>query len=250
MSEELIKYTLRLADSELIIGHKMSEWCGHGPELEEDIAVINISLDHLGQCRSYYQYAAELIGDGCTENDLAYHRNERDFSNFLLCEQDNGNYATTIARSFYYDTFRLLYYGELIHSNDERLAAIAEKSLKEVKYHFRHSAEWTIRLGDGTDESHEKMQEAIDELWPFTGELFEMDEIDKFAVEKGFGVDASALKDAWQAKIDEILLEATLEVPQNNFFQTGGKKGVHTEQLGFILAEMQYLARQHPNAIW
>ena len=250
MKENLYQYILRLADSELIIGHRMSEWCGHGPELEEDIALINIALDHLGQCRSYYQYAAEILDDGSDENTLAYHRNERDFANFLLCEQDNGHYGTTIARSFYYDTYRLLFYQEMINSKDERLAAIAEKSLKEVKYHFRHSAEWVIRLGDGTEESHNKIQEALNDLWTYTGELFDVDDIDQSALNDGIGADIKALQTPWLNKVKEVLEEATLTLPEGDYFQKGGKNGVHSENLGYILAEMQYLARQHPTATW
>jgi len=249
-NQHLYNYTLRLADSELILGHRLSEWCGHGPELEEDIALINIALDHLGQCRSFYQYAALLKGDGTTEDDLAYHRNESDFQNFLICEQDNGHYGNTIARSFFYDTYRLLYYQELLKSNDETLAAIAEKSLKEVKYHFRHSAEWVIRLGDGTQESHTKIQEAIDDIWTYTGELFDIDNVDQDAIDRGYGVDLLLVKQRWLDKVTEVLQEATLTLPEDDFFQSGGKTGVHTEQLGFILAEMQYLARQHPKAVW
>ena len=250
MSNALFEFTIRLADSELILGHRLSEWCGHGPELEEDIALINIALDHLGQCRSLYQYAGEVEGKGRSEDDLAYHRVEREFRNLLLCEQPNGHYGHTIARSLYYDTFMKLFYTELLKSSDERLAAIAEKSLKEVKYHFRHSAEWTIRLGDGTDTSKSKIQEALNELWMYSGELFEMDDMDQEAVEHGFGVDREALRDAWLSEIQTVLDRATLSLPEGTFFQSGSKQGVHSEHLGYLLAEMQYLPRQFPEAAW
>ncbi len=250
MTNDLLKYVLRRADSELVLGHRMSEWCGHGPELEEDIALINISLDHLGQSRSLYQYAAAVDGEAKTEDHYAFQRNERDFGNFLICELPNGHYGNTIARSFFYDVHSLLFYERLVHSADKTLAAIAEKSLKEVKYHFRHSAEWVIRLGDGTEESHAKMQEAIDEIWTYTGELLTDDELDIEMNKQGIGVLNSSLKDAWYNKVEAVLNEATLKIPEGAYFQTGGKSGIHTEHLGYLLAEMQYLPRQHPEATW
>jgi len=249
-SEQLFKYTLRLADNELVLGHRLSEWCGHGPELEEDIAIINIALDHLGQCRSLYQYAGEVEGKGKSEDDLAYLRNEREFSNFLLCELPNGHYGDTIVRSFFYDTFMKYYYESLIQSKDERLSAIAEKSLKEVLYHYKHSAEWVIRLGDGTELSHERVQESIDNIWPYTGEMFEMDEIDDISVEAGVGVNKKLIHDSWLTDVTEILRRATITIPQETYFHSGGRKGVHTEHVGYMLAEMQYLRRQMPEATW
>ncbi len=250
MNNNLLKYILRRADSELVLGHRMSEWCGHGPELEEDIALINISLDHLGQSRSLYQYAAEVDGQGKTEDHYAFQRNEREFGNFLICELQNGHYGNTIARSFFYDVHSLLFYDQLTKSSNKTLAAIAEKSLKEVKYHFRHSAEWVIRLGDGTEESHQKMQEAIDDIWTYTGEMFADDALDIEMHQQGIGVLNANLKEAWFKKVEEILTEATLKMPEGTYFQSGGKEGIHTEHLGYLLAEMQYLPRQHPEAIW
>ena len=250
MEKSLFEYIIRLADNELIIGHRLSEWCGHGPELEEDIALINIALDHIGQCRSLYQLAGEVEGKGRAEDDLAYLRNERDFKNILLTEQPNGHYGDTIVRSFYYDSFMLLFYSELVNSNNKQLSAIAEKSIKEVKYHYRHSSEWVIRLGDGTDESREKIQESVNNLWSYTGEMFEMDEIDHEMLNTGIGIDKNLIKKKWEDQVKLVLDEATLQCPEGEFHHTGGRKGIHTEHLGFLLAEMQYLKRQQPEAIW
>ena len=250
MNTELFKYTLRLADNALILGHRMSEWCGHGPELEEDIAIINVALDHIGQCRSLYQYAAEIENKGRDEDDLAYLRNEREFYNIQLCELPNGHYGDTIARSFFYDAFMKHFYEALVESSDKQLSAIAEKSLKEVLYHYKHSAEWIIRFGDGTEESHNKIQQSIDDIWVYTGEMFEMDVIDNSLLEAGIGVDKSKIRTKWTADIDAVLSEATLQKPEGTVFQTGGRSGIHTEHMGYILAEMQYLKRQMPEATW
>lgn len=268
-----LRYTLQLADNELIIGHRLSEWCGHGPILEQDIALTNTSLDHLGGARSLYQYAAQQFnelpasekitvftsvalqkmateGQQIDEDDLAYLRDGWDFRNTLLAEQPNGDWAYTVARSFYLDTFNYFFFSELQKSSDESLAAVAEKSLKEVTYHMRWSSEWVIRLGDGTDESHERMQNAINELWSFTGELFIPSTADKAMHDAGLAPDVTALKAAWDQRINTILDEATLTVPTGTWMQQGGKEGLHSEHLGYILAEMQYMQRTYPGMEW
>ncbi len=241
----LINYTLHLADNALILGQRNTEWCGHGPILEQDIAITNISLDLVGQARSFYQYAAQLKADGSTEDSLAYLRTERDFKNCLLVEQPNGDWAQTILRQFLFSSYQYFLYQELQKNSDETLAAIAEKSLKEVSYHLRWSSEWVIRLGDGTDESHSRILKAIDELWRYTGELFIPVEYEKEA-----GVDVLLLKNDWSEKVKAVLTEATLPVPENIFMQTGGKTGTHTEHLGYILTELQYVQRAYPGCEW
>ena len=241
----LINYTLHLADNALILGQRNTEWCGHGPILEQDIAITNISLDLVGQARSFYQYAAQLKADGSTEDSLAYLRTERDFKNCLLVEQPNGDWAQTILRQFLFSSYQYFLYQELQKNSDETLAAIAEKSLKEVSYHLRWSSEWVIRLGDGTDESHSRILKAIDELWRYTGELFI-----PVPYEKEAGIDVSLLKNDWSEKVKAVLTEATLPVPENIFMQTGGKTGTHTEHLGYILTELQYVQRAYPGCEW
>lgn len=249
--EALFEYILRLGDSSLILGHRISEWCGHGPKLEQDIALINISLDLLGQARSYLTYAGEVEGKGKTEDDLAYFRTERKFRNALITEQENGDWGCTIVRSFYYDAFHYFFLKELEKSKDETLAAIATKSLKEVTYHLRHSSEWVIRLGDGTEESHNRVQEPLNDLWTYTGELFEMNEVDQTLIKAGIAPDLNEIKDKWLKHVSNVANEATLELPTETYMQSGGKtKGIHTENLGYILCEMQYLPRTYPDAKW
>ena len=238
-------YTLQLADTTLILAQRNSEWCGHGPILEQDIAITNISLDLLGQARSFYQYAAQLKADGSTENSLAYLRTEREFNNFLLVEQPNGDWAQTILRQFLISNYQYYLYQYLQKNSDRTLAAIAEKSLKEVTYHLRWSSEWVIRLGDGTAESRHRMCKAIEELWRYTGELFL-----PVAYEKELEIDLSSLKEDWSKKVTDIFEEATLPEPENVFMQTGGKTGTHTEHLGFILTELQYVQRTYPGCDW
>lgn len=250
MNNFLLNYTLQIADNALILGHRLSEWCGHGPILEQDIAMTNIALDLIGQARSLYQYAAEVEGKGRTEDDLAYLRGERDYKNVILVEQPNGNFGTTIVRQFLFDAFHFSFYQSLSKSKDETLAAIAEKSLKEVTYHLRFSSEWMIRLGDGTEESHDKVQEALNDLWTYTGALFQMNEVDQEALKNGVGVDLSTVKTFWDEKVDEILKMATLEKPESGWMQKGGKEGRHSEHLGFILTEMQYMQRTYPGQEW
>lgn len=245
MDNFLIDYTLHLADSNLILAQRNAEWCGHGPVLEQDIAITNISLDHLGQSRNFYQYAATLIGNDSTEDSLAYLRTEREFKNCLLVEQPNGDWGQTILRQFFFSTYQFLLYEKLQAHKDELVAAIAAKALKEVTYHLRWSSEWVIRLGDGTEESHQRMLKAIDELWRYTGELFIPADY-----ENESGVDFSELKNAWQKKVSDVFEEATLQIPEQVFMQTGGKTGIHTEHLGFILTDLQYLQRTYPGAEW
>ncbi len=240
-------YTLQLADTTLILAQRNSEWCGHGPILEQDIAITNISLDLLGQARSFYQYAAQLKADGSTENSLAYLRTEREFKNCLLVEQPNGDWGQTILRQYLYSQFQYLLFEKLQQSNDEQLAAIAAKAIKETTYHVRWSSEWVIRLGDGTEESHSRMLKAIDELWRYTGEMFEPAEYETI-------VDVTALEESWTQKVNSIFSEASLIPPSGGggaaFMQTGGKTGTHTEHLGFMLTELQYVQRTYPGCEW
>lgn len=241
---------LHLADDALILGHRNSEWCGHGPVLEQDIAITNISLDLIGQARNFYQYAARLKADGSTEDGLAYLRDGREFKNCLLVEQSNGDWAKTILRQFSFSAYQYYLYQELQTSKDEHLAAIAEKSLKEVNYHLRWSSEWVIRIGDGTEESHQRILSAIEELWMYTGEMFEASSYELQAASKGTGAGLSSIKPKWEEKVKEVFNEATLAWPGNVFMQTGGKEGRHTEQLGYILAELQFIQRAYPNSEW
>ncbi len=245
----LFTYTLRIADSSLILGQRMSEWCSNGPTLEEDIAMSNISLDMFGQANGFYQYAAQLDGTKSAD-ELAFRRNEREFFNHQLVEQENGNFGTTMVRNFLHDVFNFLFYTELSKSKDETLSALASKSLKEVKYHLRHSSNWLIRLGDGTGESNTIVQDALEELWMYTGELFEMDNLDAELLNSGIAVDNSALKLEWDRMVNKTLVKAKLTRPEDAYMATGGKKGIHTEYLGFILSEMQFLQRAYPDAKW
>lgn len=251
MNNQLINYTLFLADNALILGQRNSEWCGHGPVLEQDIAITNISLDLIGQARNFYQYAASLIGGDATEDSLAYLRTERAFKNLLLTEQPNGDWATTTLRQFFFSTYQYFLYQQLQSSSDAQLGAIAEKALKEVTYHLRWSSEWIIRLGDGTEESKDRMLAAIEELWRFTGELFIPADYETAAAIEGYGVEMIALQQPWTQKVKDIFEEATLPVPkEGTYMQRGGKESIHTEHLGYILAEMQYLQRTYPGCEW
>jgi ring-1,2-phenylacetyl-CoA epoxidase subunit PaaC len=248
--EALVEYLIRIGDNSLIMGHRMSEWCGHGPILEQDIALINIALDHIGQAKNWLDLACEVEGKGRTSDDLAYHRDAFDFRNVLLCEQPNGNWGDTLVRGFFFDTWNYFFNKLLTQSSNEKIAAIATKSLKEISYHKNYSADWIIRLGDGTEESHTKMQEALNELWMYTGELFAMDEVDEMMVKEKIGIDLLVVKKEWDKVIDEVLAEATLKKPESTWMQKGGKKGIHTEHLGYILAEMQFLPRAYPESKW
>ena len=250
MSESLFKYTLRIADNALILGQRLSEWTGHGPFLEEDLALTNIALDTFGTATSLLEYAAQVENKGRDADALAFRRNERDFTNILLVEQPNGDYAKTILRQSFVDAFNVLFYTELSKSKDETLAGIAQKAIKEVKYHWRHSSSWVVRFGDGTEESHNRIQNALNELWRFTGELFESDEVEEHLVKEGIAVDAKKLRSDWEKQILELLEKATLKKPETVFMQTGGRKGIHTEHLGYMLSEMQTLPRMLPDAKW
>ncbi len=248
--EALFDYVIRQADNCLILGQRLGEWCGHGPVLEQDIAMTNIALDLIGQSRSLYQYAADVEGKGKTEDDLAYLRDVWQFKNLLLVEQPNQDFAYTIARQFYFDNFNFLFYQALTESADEQLKAIAQKSLKEVRYHVKWSSDWILRLGDGTDESHERINRAITDLWSYTGEFFNNNEVDNAMIDAKIGTDLTGLKPKWEQKIGSILEEATLEVPAGEWMQSGGKEGKHSEHLGYILADLQFLQRAYPGAKW
>jgi len=246
----LYHYTLRLGDNSLILGHRISEWCGHGPILEQDIALINVSLDLIGQARSLLSYAGEIEGKGKTEDHLAYFRTERNFYNALITELPNENFGFTIVRQFICDAYNNALYTELQHSKDAQLAAIAAKSLKESTYHLRHSSEWLIRLGDGTDESKQIVQESLDDIWMYTEDLFATTAGDLLLMEKSIVPDTNKIKQAWSKTMDEVLTQATLTRPQEQWMQSGSRDGIHTEYMGYILAEMQYLPRMHPEATW
>ncbi|MFN3658001.1 MAG: 1,2-phenylacetyl-CoA epoxidase subunit PaaC [Pseudolabrys sp.] len=246
----LFQYTLRLADTALILGHRLSEWVGHSPVIEEDLAFGNMGLDLIGQARALYTYAGQVEGKGRDEDALAYLRDAGDYRNLLLTEQPNGDFANTMARQLLYSAFAHPHFEALTRSKDETLAAIAAKAVKEMAYHLRHSAEWTIRLGDGTDDSHARAQAALDELWPYTGEMFEVDQIDRALVEAGVAADPTALRGAWSKTIDDVLAEATLTRPRDGYMQSGGRTGVHSEHLGHILSELQFLQRAYPGATW
>ena len=250
MNKAHLNYILQLADNSLILGQRLSEWCGHGPVLEQDIALTNIALDLMGQARSLFEYAAKSEDKGRTEDSLAFLRTEREYKNVLLVEQANEDFAYTIVRQFLFDVFHFYQVEALLESKDETLAAIAAKSIKEITYHLRFSSEWMIRLGDGTDISHHKIQEALDDLWMYTGELFVSSEADSKMLKAGIAPDLEVLKVKYHTKIDEILTRATLSKPESEWMQDGGKKGIHSENMGFILAEMQYMQRTYPGQEW
>ncbi|WP_216746158.1 1,2-phenylacetyl-CoA epoxidase subunit PaaC [Paucihalobacter ruber] len=250
MNKNLYNYILGVADNSLILGQRLGELCGHGPSLETDIALTNISLDLLGQVRGYYQYAAKILGGNASEDTIAFIRKERDYKNVLLVEQPNTDFAYVIARQFLFDVYHVLFLDQLQHSRDLTLSAIAKKSLKEALYHKRFSSDWIKRLGDGTDESHSRIQNAMNDLWVFTNELFQLTEADKEMLNEGIGVDVTQLKADYYNQLNDVLNEATIEIPEVKFFQKGGKEGVHTEHMGYILAEMQYMQRAYPNMEW
>ena len=256
-------YTLHLADNALILGHRNSEWCGHGPVLEQDIAITNISLDLIGQARNFYQYAATLmnaqqvpsppgegVGGEVTEDSFAYFRDSPDFKNILLVEQPKGDWAQTILRQFLFSAYQKILFERLKESKDEQIAAIAVKALKEIAYHLRWSSEWVIRLGDGTEESHTRMLKAIDELWGYAGEMFIPAAYELQMLNNRVGADVIALKEPWMQKVKEIFGEAGLAVPSTSLIHTGGKEGKHSGQLDDILKELQSVARAHPTATW
>lgn len=250
MDKALFEYLLRLGDDSLILGHRLSEWCGHGPILEEDIALTNLSLDLIGQATSFLDYAGKVEGKGRSEDDLAFLRFDKDYKNLLLVERPNGDFGMTIMRQFLFDAFRKPLFDRLVNSSDETIAAIAAKSLKETRYHLKHSSEWVIRLGDGTEESHQRIQDALNDLWRYTSEIFYEDEVDQELKAKGVLPKMDSLKTEWKKHVDAVLEEATLKIPDNNWKQEGGRKGLHSEHLGYILAELQYMQRAYPNMEW
>lgn len=268
-----LPYILRLADDAIIIGHRLSEWCGHGPVLEQDIALSNAALDHLGRARSLYQYAAELFnnlpadekkdcftsialqnlisaGNSLDEDNLAYLRDGWDYKNVLLVEQPNIDWAYTVARGFFYDAFNFLYFSALAECTDTTLAAIAAKSLKEATYHLRWSSEWVIRLGDGTEESHKKMQTAINDLWMYTGELFIPTAYETAMQQQSTTPDLQKIHAQWLERVQSVCAEATLTLPAGTWMQQGGKEGRHSEHLGYILTELQFMQRTYPGMAW
>jgi ring-1,2-phenylacetyl-CoA epoxidase subunit PaaC len=246
----LFEYLIRLGDDSLILGHRLSEWCGHGPILEEDIAMTNIALDLVGQATNIFKYAGEVEGKGRDEDALAFLRFDRDYKNVLLVEQPNGDFGMTILRQFLFDAFRKPLFEALSKSSDVQLAAIAEKSLKETKYHLKHSAEWVIRLGDGTDESKKRIQTSLDTLWRYTDELFFEDSVDKDLADQGIAADLSLIKIEWNKTVKDVLNEATLTIPDNGWQHDGGRRGMHSEHMGYILAELQYMQRAYPGLEW
>jgi ring-1,2-phenylacetyl-CoA epoxidase subunit PaaC len=246
----LVAYTLRLGDDALVLAQRLGEWSSRAPDLEEDIALTNIGLDLLGQARSLLTYAGDVEGLGRTEDDLAYLRDEREFVCCQLVEQPNGDFGASMARQLYFSTYQLALYDALRSSTDDTLSAVAAKAVKEVSYHADHAAGWVIRLGDGTDESHRRMQAGVDALWPFVGELFETDALVDELVAEGVAVDPSALRSTWDAHVDAVLSAATLVRPTARALAGTGRRGVHSEHLGHVLAEMQYVHRMHPGARW
>jgi ring-1,2-phenylacetyl-CoA epoxidase subunit PaaC len=246
----LVLYVLRRADDALILGHRLSEWCGHAPMLEEDMALSNIALDLLGQARELYTYAAKVEGKGNDEDKFAYLRDVRQYRNLLLTEQPNGDFARTMVRQFFYSAFADLCWRTMMKSSDATLAAIAAKSEKESAYHLRHSSEWIVRLGDGTEESHRRAQGAIDDLWAFTGEMFAVDGAERALIDAGVAIDPAGLKPQWLKTVAGVVAEATLPLPKNDWMQQGGRVGRHSEHLGHLLSELQSLQRSFPGATW
>ncbi len=247
---EHFQYVLRLADNALITAQRLGEWIGNGPQLEEELANANFALDYLGQARAFYSHAGKIEGNGRDEDDLAFLRDSADFQNILLVEQPNGDFAQTVVRQFFYDAFSYLQLQSLMDSSDEHLAAIAARATKELQYHLRHVRQWVVRLGDGTDESHQRMQAAIDHLWCYSGEMLTADAVDRWAIDNAIGPDPDALKTAWREIVDDAFSEATLTLPDTEWMATGGKQGQHSEHHGYLLADLQFLQRAYPGATW
>jgi ring-1,2-phenylacetyl-CoA epoxidase subunit PaaC len=246
----MVLYALRRADDALILGHRLSEWCGHAPAMEEDMALANMGLDLLGQARELYSYAAKVEGKGHDEDKFAYLRDVRQYRNLLLLEQPNGDFARTMARQFFYAAFADLYWRAMMKSSDATLAAIAAKSEKESAYHLRHSSEWMVRLGDGTAESHRRAQAAVEDLWAYTGEMFDVDESERALIDDGVAVDPATLHSQWQKTVSSVMSEATLALPTSGWMQQGGRSGKHSEHLGHLLSELQSMQRTFPGAAW
>lgn len=250
METPLVLYALRRADDALILGHRLSEWCGHAPAMEEDMALANMGLDLLGQARELYSYAAKVEGRGNDEDKFAYLRDVRQYRNLLLLEQPNVDFARTLVRQFFYAAFADLYWRAMMGSSDPTLAAVAAKSEKETAYHLRHSSEWIVRLGDGTAESHRRAQTAIDDLWAYTGEMFAVDDSERGLIDAGIAIDPAALQPRWLKTVSGIVNEATLSLPSSNWMQQGGRSGSHSEHLGHLLSELQSMPRTFPGATW
>jgi ring-1,2-phenylacetyl-CoA epoxidase subunit PaaC len=250
INKQQYHYLLRLGDNALVLGQRLCEWIGHAPVLEEELATANVALDLIGQATAWLELAAARRGDGVDADRLAFHRDAMDFQNVLLVEQPNGDYAHTIARQFFFDAFHYPLLEQLARSQDEQVAGIAAKAVKEARYHLRRSGEWVIRLGDGTEESHQRMQQAVDALWMYTGEMLMADAMDQAMLAQGVGADLAQVAKAWQGYVDEVLAEATLTRPSQEWMQQGGKQGRHSEHLGYLLAEMQFLPRAYPDARW
>lgn len=250
LRQHLFEYLVRLGDDRLVLGHRISEWCGHGPILEEDIALTNIALDLIGEATLLLKYAGEVEGKGRDADQLAYFRDGAYFRNVHLVELPKGDFGVTIVRQLFFSAYSVLLWERLASSQDQTVAGIAAKSLKEARYHLRHSASWVVKLGDGTAESHERAQRAVNDLWRYTGELFMADDADRAVAAAGVGVDPSELEGAWRAQVTDVLQQATLTVPGETYMQRGGRDGRHTEHLGHMLAEMQIVARSHPGASW
>lgn len=249
--EALFEFIIRLADDRLILGHRLSEWCGHGPILEEDIALANIALDYIGHAASLYEYAVEIENEGRHRDDLVYFRNDVEYKNLKIVELPKGDFGFTIARQFLFAAFSYFLYDKLSEIEDEQFRGMIQKHLKEVKYHLRHSREWVLRLGDGTEESHKRIQNAFDDIWTYAGELFYMDDVDELLIDEGLATDSKAFKSEWKKLVTDTLEEATLDVPDfDQFMAEGGRRGLHTEHLGHLLAEMQHLRRSYPDAKW
>ena len=248
--EAVLQYAVRLGDDALVLGHRLSEWCSNAPFLEEDLALTNVALDYIGRARMFYSYAAELSGDGRSEDSFAYLRDCREFSNLLLHELPRGDFAFTMARQYLVDEYALAFMQALLESADQQLADIAAKAVKECKYHLRRSRDWMLRLGDGTEESRRRLQTAVDDLWGYTDELFELDALETSLVAAGIAVDSPALKPAWDAAVRDTLAEATIELPAGDWSVRGGRQGIHTESLGHLLSELQFMQRAYPGLEW
>ncbi|MBB3330724.1 ring-1,2-phenylacetyl-CoA epoxidase subunit PaaC [Halomonas campaniensis] len=250
LKDATLEYAVRLGDDANVLGHRISEWVSHGPFLEEDIAYANVALDYIGRARMFYGYASELASDGRTEDDFAYMRDDRQYQNLLLMEMPRGDFAYSQVRQLLIDVYYNLLLPQLAESRDDTLAAIAAKAIKESRYHLRRSRDWVLRLGDGTEESHRRTQAALDSLWGYTHEMFEMDETERLLADSGIAVDTTRLRDEWHRQVSSILTEATLSVPEDGWAVRGGRIGYHTENLGHLLTEMQFVHRSYPGCQW
>ena len=250
IDQPLETYAVRLGDDALVLGHRLSEWCSNAPFLEEDLALSNVALDYIGRARMLYSYAGELRGDGSGEDDYAYLRDVRQYSNLLIHELPRGDFAFSMARQFLLDVYYVEFLDRLMRSSDETLAAIAGKAIKESTYHLRRSTDWIMRLGDGTQESHQRLQRAVDELGGFTPELFEMDELEIVLQQRGVAVDRSAIQGSWESRVRSTLEAATLTQPETSWRVGGGRRGIHTEHLGHLIGELQFLQRAYPGLEW